>query len=122
MDVLQQSLLPFIAKHNEPVIFQQDDAPCHNASATKNWLAERDMSVMKWPARSPDLNPIENVWGIMTRDVYACSKQYNTCCELEDAIVNAWMKVERQWAVKLRDSMHKRCIEVLERGGMKTGY
>ncbi len=48
-------------------IFQQDLAPAHTAKSTKSWLNDHGVSVLDWPANSPDLNPIENIWGIVKR-------------------------------------------------------
>ncbi len=39
-------------------IFQQDLAPAHTAKSTKSWLNDNGVSVLDWPANSPDLNPI----------------------------------------------------------------
>jgi len=57
-------------------IFQQDNAPIHASKETKTWLDLKKINLLEWPAYSPDLNPIENVWGIMARRVYANGKQY----------------------------------------------
>ncbi len=44
--------------------FQQDLAPAHTA---KSWLNDHGVGVLDWPANSPDLNPIENLCGIVKR-------------------------------------------------------
>ena len=46
---------------NQPAVFIQDKAQCHTAKSTKTFLSNEDVTVMEWPAQSPDMNPIENV-------------------------------------------------------------
>ncbi len=48
-------------------IFQQDLAPAHTAKGIKSWFNGHGVTVLDWPANSPDLNPIENIWGIVKR-------------------------------------------------------
>ncbi len=45
--------------------FQHDNARPHTASITTSWLRRRRIRVLKWPACSPDLSPIENIWRII---------------------------------------------------------
>lgn len=77
MNQLEGVLLPFLDDlEDEEYIFMHDNASIHRSSATKKWLAERNVDVLPWPAISPDLNPIENIWGMLARAVYANGRQW----------------------------------------------
>jgi hypothetical protein len=47
---------------DENAIFQQDNASIHMSGHSLVWFAEKNIPLLDWPARSPDLNPIENLW------------------------------------------------------------
>lgn len=102
--------------------FQQDNASIHTARVTKQWFVDQNVTLMKWPARSPDLNPIENVWGHMVRSVYPNGRVYETKVDLIAAIRRAWDQLPPAYLVCLLESMNRRCVEVLARDGRCTGY
>jgi transposase len=56
---------------NGSVIFQQDNCPYHKSYKTMRFLKAalnpRNVKVLAWPPRSPDLSPIEFMWGKMER-------------------------------------------------------
>ncbi len=68
-DILEHFMLPSADKlyGDADFIFQQDLAPAHTAKGTKSWFSDHSVTVLDWPANSPDLNPTENLWGIIKR-------------------------------------------------------
>jgi transposase len=123
VSTLENYLVPFVDElGGEGVIFQQDKASIHTARLTKALFAEQNFSLMDWPAKSPDLNPIENLWGILARAVYKNGRQFWSRTELIECILKCWLEIDAEYLQKLTTSMHKRCVEVLKRGGNKIDY
>ncbi len=62
-DILEHVMLPSADKlyGDADFIFQQDLSPAHTAKGTKSWFNDHSVTVLDWPANSPDLNPIENL-------------------------------------------------------------
>ena len=60
-------------------MLMQDNAPSYSAKATKQYLALLGFkynNLMIWQPNSPDLNPIENFWSIIMREIYANGRQF----------------------------------------------
>ena len=110
---LENHSLPF--GEDLPLIwmFMQDGAPCHRAKLVKIWLKSQHVTVIEWPAYSPDLNPIANLLEILVRHVYANQRQIMDVDSLIVVIFNAWESIEPQVLDNLVKLMQKRCIEVV---------
>jgi len=121
-DVLQSNLLRQGPKlGGRGWIFQQDNARIHTSRSTMNFLETKNVRVLDWPSRSPDLNPMENLWSELTHRVYGHGRQYRNKRELETAIHEEWSKIPLSTLRNLTDSMKNRIFQVvLNRGGYSS--
>ena len=121
--ILQDSLLP-----NIPTLlpqggfFQQDNAPIHNSKLTRAFLVENNMQVMDWPALSPDMNPIENVWAEISKKLER--EKINNSGQLFTKITEIWENLmrNRDYLKNLIDSMPKRVNAMIDSKGESTKY
>ena len=121
--IIGDHMLPFAhSRFGHDLIFQQDNASIHLSNVTKEWFADAGINVMDWPSLSPDLNPIENVWGYLVQQVYGGCKQYSSKGELKNAILQAWSSLPQTYLKTLVDSIKKRCIEVIKSRGHTIKY
>jgi hypothetical protein len=74
------------------------------------------------PAKSPDLNPIENGWSCMAREVYSVKPAYENVGDLREAIFNAWKAMPQDFIDKLINSMSRRMKKVLDAKGQAIDY
>ena len=66
--IVQPALLTFL-RQGHATIFQEENARCHVARHTMDFLQANNMIVLDWPARSPDITPIEHLWDHLGRRV-----------------------------------------------------
>ena len=104
-------------------LFQHDGATPHTANSTKAWLRANRVHQLnngKWPAMSPDLNPVEHVWPLVLRNL-----EYQSFANLDalwSALQFAFNCVTVQEIQNLYASMHRRMAAVIVNKGGHTKY
>ncbi len=119
-DILEHFMLPSADKlyGDADFIYQQDLAPAHTAKGTKSWFNDHGVTVPDWPANSPDLNPIENLWGIVKRKMR--DTRPNNADDLKAAIKETWASIPPQQCHKLITSMPRRIEAVIKAKVLST--
>ena len=71
IDILGINLWPVVVWYFEgkEYLFMDDNAPVHRAHTVDNYKDQNEVTSMEWPAQSPDLNIIENIWLYMKREL-----------------------------------------------------
>ena len=109
---------PYLLQHNLG-IFQHDNACPHTARHTQNILRIHYINVLQWPARSPDLSPIQHL-----RDHLGCQvrerQDVNNIRDLERALQAEWVRIPLQVIRKLIRSTKHRFLAVLVANGGHT--
>ena len=101
-------------------IFQQDNAPIHTSKLLQNFFKENNIKLLHWPANSPDLNPIENIWGYMSLQL--SKRTLKSINDLKNQIIDIWENLDPNYLQKLANSMPNRLRQVIESNGKQTKY
>ena len=94
-DILLPHVVPFLQAHPDMTL-QHDNATSHTAHSVRDFLQDRNVSVLPWPVKSPDLNPIEHVWDLLDRRVGARAIPPRNVRELAGALVEEWGNISQQ--------------------------
>ena len=123
--LLKEQLPAVIRQHGlqkSRLEFQQDNASPHTARFVYQWFIEEGITLMKWPAHSPDLNPIENLWALLKKRVGARARDSDGVFDLWALIEEEWGKITINECRKLVHSMPDRIQAVIKARGGYTKY
>nr|XP_043069532.1 uncharacterized protein LOC108120241 isoform X2 [Drosophila bipectinata] len=105
-----------------PWTYQHDNAPIHTARVVKQWIQDQNVKLLDWPPYSPDINIMENMWGLLSRRVYEDGRQFSDSGALVKAIKEAWATITLNEITKYYDSLPNRIFEVIKNVGGHTKY
>jgi transposase len=124
--ILEEDLelsMDYYDMERQKTIFQHDNDPKHTAKTVVEYLEKQPYTVMEWPAQSPDLNPIENIWAMVKlrlyRDYDAAPKGIH---ELWDRVQEVWNNLTEEECKKVIETMPKRCHDVIKQKGYWIDY
>ena len=103
-------MLPFIFDVHggtDTFVLQEDNCGPHRASFIATYLQNEDTIRMKWPAQSPDLNHMENVWGLMKSRLRKRSLYPTSPMHLFSILNEMWNNLPDEYFKNLVKSMLK---------------
>jgi transposase len=101
VNILDEHIIPLIKNTKKQLLFQQDNAPFHVSTIVRNFFIKNKVEVMFWPANSPDLNPIENVWHLIKHKIGKI--KINTKAEL----IKILKKIVKEFDIQIINNLIK---------------
>ena len=100
-------------------IFQLDNAPVHKSKIIDNFFQENEWEVLEWPAYSPDLNLIDNLWAILKQRL---RKQTVFLENLEEKVYEIWNEIDADVVRNLYENYTHRLLDVKKAKGVMASY
>ena len=107
-EILDVYVRPYAGAVGENFILMDDNARAHRARITDQYLEQATIVRMEWPARSPDLNPIEHAWDMLQTAVSSRRVQPASVQELRQALLEEWDQIPQYKIRRLISSMQRR--------------
>ncbi|GFU97860.1 hypothetical protein TNCV_1103701 [Trichonephila clavipes] len=107
IEVLLPHVRLFRGAVGDKFVFMDDNATCHRTLAVQDCLDSEGIQRLIWPARSPDLNPFENVWDALGRQVAGRNYPPTNKNTLIRALTEEWDKLPQQLLDNVVQSMDR---------------
>ncbi|KAI3640118.1 hypothetical protein MIR68_000996 [Amoeboaphelidium protococcarum] len=124
--LLEEVVIPCLKELEEvsgtQFTYMQDNAPCHKAMVVTTFLDEQGVQRLDWPAQSPDLNPIENMWAIAKAARVDKFGAPTSRQQLISQFEEVWRNISIETCQNLILSFENRCHEVIKSEGKAIDY
>lgn len=121
-ETLCQHTQPTMTVIGKDAIYMDDNARAHRSGDVDAYMQEVGIRRLDWPARSPDLNPIEHVWDLLKRRVRTAQPPPQNIRELKRVISAEWEHIPQDIIKNLVESMPRRLHAVITARGSHTRY
>ncbi len=121
-NIINPVIVPLHEQHRPDFIFMDDNAPAHRVHIIRERLLEAGVLQIEWPALSPDLNPIENLWDQLSRRVEGHNPAPQNLSDLRVALQEEWDAMPQQIISRLVNSMRRCCQAVIDAQGQMASY
>jgi transposase len=125
-DILRNQVLPhcveMLDENGVAQTFMDDGASCHDAQSVIDYCATVGIQRPYWPPNSPDMNPIEYIWGWIKHYLTNLKPVPGSLAEVEAAVIEFYEKIDYQSIRALFHSMTARVSALLEARGGNTKY
>ena len=101
------------------LLFQHDNASPHRDSEAKKFLKDNHIGILTWPSYSPDLSPIENIWGYIKAELFKKNNELETADDTWEEVQKIWYGRVKFMLEKLYSSIPNRIEDVIELGGAR---
>ena len=92
-EVLEPIVRPYAGAIGDTFILMQDNTRAHTAQLSMTFLDDEGITVMNWPASSPELNPIEHAWDMLSRRIGQRQHPPESVQSYTDALVQEWQAI-----------------------------
>ena len=119
--ILERNVGPSVRKlglRQRSWVFQDNDSK-RTSKGTPKWFKTKCWRILKWPAMSPDLNPIEHPWTDLKT---AVGRRHPSNLRHLEQLAKEWSKISAERCKKLIDGYRKRLISVIFSKGCTTKY
>ena len=121
-EILRRQIIPTLRAMDQGATLQDDNATPHRARVVRDEIQRQQVNRMNWPARSPDLAPIEHLWDNLGRRVMNNHPPPVNAAQLFQFLQQEWMQIPQQVLRRHVNSMRARIGECLAARGGHTSY
>ncbi|GFW44685.1 transposable element Tcb1 transposase [Trichonephila clavipes] len=103
-------------------IFLQDKTQPHVARIVQSFFVNHQIDLLPWPARSPDLSPLDNMWSMVAQRLTQITPLAAIPDQLWPRVEVAWSAIPQERIQILFESMPSPVAAVISNNGGYSGY